>query len=261
MQNYYSNPYINYYGNYADNRFIYTNRQNTYTLDRQIGDVNGDGVPDIVYLVGDKNQNSFYENIRIMVQDGSTLHWYVIPLYPNYSTAFDPWLFLGSFTGFSSKEIMVSLPVGGSGALTYYYVISFYNNKAEYMLGPEQFTNLTQTLKVEVKYMDNYRVLVESNKLNQSYIVDVSDRKEFYEGTVYNKEGKLIKPLEGFVIYQPHLYPIKMDGIAPYKLLAQNDIAGTSHADGLGYTVTYWKYDRQSKSWILDPEYFWVMLG
>jgi len=96
--NYYSNPWINYYENYTDNRFNYANRQNTYTIDRQIGDVNGDGVPDIVYLVGDKNQNNFYENIRLMIQDGSTLHWYVVPLYPDYSMAFDAWLFLGSFT-------------------------------------------------------------------------------------------------------------------------------------------------------------------
>ncbi|HOQ01722.1 MAG TPA: hypothetical protein PK604_13085 [Acetivibrio clariflavus] len=260
MQNYLNNPYINY-GNYTKGLFNFANRRNTYTLDRQIGDVNGDSVPDIVYLVGDKNQNNFYENIRLMIQDGSTQHWYVIPLYPDYSSAFDSWLFLGSFTSFSSKEIMVSLAVGGSGALTYYYVISSYNNVAQYLLGPEQFADFVQALQVEIKYMDNYRVLVKSNMLNQSYIVDVSDRKEFYEGRVYDKEGKLIKPLEGFLIYQPHLYPVKTDGIAPYKLQAQNDIAGTSHADSLGSTVTYWKYDRQSKSWTLAPEYFWVMLG
>jgi len=56
------------------------------------------------------------------------------------------------------------------------------------MLGPEQSADLMQTLKLEVKYMNNYRVLVESSKLNQSYMVDVSDRKEFYEGMVYNSE-------------------------------------------------------------------------
>lgn len=261
MKNYNINSYINFYGNYVDNRFNYSSRQNTYTLDRQIGDVNGDGVADIVYLVGEESQSNFYENIRVMVQDGSTQNWYVIPLYSDYSMAFDPWLFLGSFTSYSSKEIMISLPVGGSGALTYYYVISFYNNNAEYMLGPEQFTDLVQSLGFEAKYMDNYKVLVRSNKLNQSYIVDVSDRKEFYEGTVYNNQGKLIKPLNGFILYQPHLYPVKTDGIAPYKLQAQNTIAGTSHADRLGYTVTYWKYDRQSKTWELEPDYFFVMLG
>lgn len=247
--NNYTNPYINQ-----------GNMQNIYILDKQFGDVNGDKIPDTVYLVGEKNENPFYENIKVIVQDGRTMQRYTIALYPNYSMAYSPWLFLGSFTNSNVEEIMVNLPVGGSGVLTYYYVILFNNNKAEYILCPEEFMALIQTLGIEVVYMDYYKVLVKSNKLNQSYILDVSSRKEVYEGTVYNKDGKLIKPLEGFMIYQPHLYPIKFDGSVPYKLEAQQDIAGTSHADKLGYVVIYWKYTGDKKSWILDPEMFFVLL-
>ena len=252
--NNYTNSYINA-GNMVNN----TNMQNTYILDKQVGDVNGDKIPDTVYLVGEKKQNPFYENIKVIVQDGKTIQRYIIPLYSNYSMAYSPWLFLGNFTNSDVEEIMVSLPVGGSGALTYYYVISFLNNNVEYILGPEQFMALTQTLEIEVIYMDDYKVLVKSEKLNQSYILDISNRKEIYEGTVYDKNGKLIKPLNGFVIYQPHLYPMRFDGSQPYKLEAQQDIAGTSHADKLGYIVTYWRYT-EDKKWILDPEMFTVML-
>lgn len=46
---------------------------------------------------------------------------------------------------------------------------------------------LSDTLGFEVIYMDNYRVLVKSEKLNQSYTLDISARKEVYEGTVYDK--------------------------------------------------------------------------
>jgi len=53
--------------------------------------------------------------------------------------------------------------------------------------------------------MNNYRVLVESSKLNQSYMVDVSDRKEFYEGMVYNSEGKLISPWKGSLSINPSI--------------------------------------------------------
>lgn len=90
--------------------------------------------------------------------------------------------------------------------------------------------------------------------MNQSYVPDISDRKKVYEGNVYDKEGNLIRPLEGFVIYQPHLYPIKFDGNQPYKLESQQDIAGTSHVDKLGSIINYWKYAKDNKSWILDPE-------
>lgn len=229
-------------------------------LDKQTGDVNGDKIPDIVYLLGEKTENPFYENIKVIVQDGRTMQWYVIPLYPKYSMAYTPWLILANFTNSKTNEIMVNLPVGGSGGLNYYYVISFLNKNAEYILGPEQFAVLSQPLGFEVIYMDNYRVLVKSDKLDQSYTLDISARKEVYEGTVYDKDGKLIKPLEGFVIDLPHLYPIKIDGSVPYKLEAHQDIAGTSHADRLGSIVTYWKYTGHNKSWVLDPETFFVML-
>ncbi len=251
--NYYIGPYINPYVNA-------TNRQNFYILDKKTGDVNGDGIPDTVYLTGEKGENPFYENIKVIVQDGRTMKRDTIPLYPKYSMAYSPWLFLERFTNSSAEEIMVSLPVGGSGALTYYYVISFLNNNARYMLGPEQFRVLLKTLQIDVEYMDNYKVLVKSNKLNQSYTLDVSDRKESYEGTLYDKNGKLINSQEGFVLNQPHLYPVKFDGTQPYKLESLDDIAGTSHADKLGYTVTYWMYSEDRKAWVLDPEYFTIML-
>jgi len=243
------------------NTYRNQNRQNTYILDKQIGDVNGDKISDIIYLIGEKTENPFYENIKVIVLDGMTMQWYVIPLDPKYSMAYTPWLILGSFTNANRKEMMVNLPVGGSGGLTYYYVISFLTNNAEYILGPEQFMTLSDTLGFEVIYMDHYRVLVKSVKLNQSYTLDISDRKEVYEGTVYDKDGKLLKPLEGFVIDLPHLYPIKIDGSVPYKLEAQHDIAGTSHADRLGSIVLYWKYTGNNQSWVLDPEMFFVMLG
>lgn len=245
---------------YSGSTFNYVNRRNTYVLDKKTGDVSGDKVPDTVYLTGEKGNNSFYENIRVIIQDGRTGQWYTIPLHPNYSMAFSPWLFLGSFTGMNADDIMVNMPVGGSGALTYYYIISFLNNDPKYIAGPEQFAVLTGSLKFEVAYMNNYKVLVKSGRLNQSYILDVSDRREVYEGTVYSKDGKLIKPREGFVIDQPHLYPVRFDGGQPYKLEAQQDIAGTSHADRLGYAVTYWKYVWREKSWVLDPEMFFVMI-
>ncbi|OIJ16344.1 hypothetical protein BKP37_06365 [Anaerobacillus alkalilacustris] len=246
--NIYTYSYFNLYQYHSGNWTNDSNTQNTYVLDKQMGDVNGDNIPDIVYLIGEKKEKPFYENIKVIVQDGRTMQWYAINLYPNYSMAYTPWLVLANFTNSNTREIIVNLPVGGSGGLTYYYVLSFINNNTDYILGPEQFMNLSKTMGFEVIYMDNYRVLVKSEKLDQSYTLDISTRKEVYEGTGYNKDGKLIQPREGFVIDFPHLYPIKIDGTVPYKLVAFHSIAGTSHADRLGSIVLYWKYTRDNKS-------------
>lgn len=231
-----------------------------YIIDRQTGDVNGDQVLDTVYLIGDKKDNNYYENLRLVIEDGRTMKQQIIPLDDKYNKAFMPWIFLGNFTDSRVEQIMVNLPVGGSGALTYYYVISLLNNEPKIILHPESFMQFSSNMGLEADYMDDYKVLIQSTKLDQYYILDISDRKSFYEGTVYGIDNKLIKPQKGFFIDLPHLIPARFDGREPYKLQAQNAIAGTSHADRLGYTITYWKYHADTKLWILCPAIFFVLL-
>jgi hypothetical protein len=231
-----------------------------YIIDRQTGDVNGDQVIDTVYLIGDKRDNFFYENLRIVIEDGRTMHQHTIPLDDKYNKAYMPWLFLGNFTDNRVDQIMVNLPVGGSGALTYYYVLSFDNNEPKVLLAPESFVGFSKNMGMEADYLDGYKALIQSTKLDQSYILDLSERKSSYEGTIYGRDNKLIKPQKGFFIDFPNLSVVRFDGREPYKLQAQNAIAGLSHADRLGYTITYWKYNADSRSWILCPVIFFVLL-
>ncbi len=255
----YTNPYTD---NYVTQCYLnkYQRENMVYILDIQTGDVNGDRIPDTVYLTGEKGEGPFYENIKVIVQDGRTMQRYIVPLHSQYSSGTDPWLFIGSFSDSGINDIMVNLPTPGSGALTYYYLISFRGNNAEYILGPQQLAAISEPLQYEVIYQDYYKVLVRSGKLNQSYVLDVSNRKESYEGKVYDEKGMLIKPLKGFVIYLAHLYPVKFGGSMPYKLMSLQDIAGTARVDGLGSIVTYWRYTGDRK-WVLDPEMFFVMLN
>lgn len=223
-------------------------------LDTQIGDVNGNNIPDTVYLIGEKNQNPFYENINLIIQDGRTKILYTIPLFPQYYMGYDPFIILAGFINGKTEEIFVSLPVGGSGALTYYYVISFENNLIRYILKPNDFQTLSEQLGFEVIYRDYYKVDIVSSELNKILTLDVSDRKEYYEGKVYDSDGKLIKPLKGFIIDLPHLFPLKLNGNRPYVLNAQQDIAGTSHADRLGYLSSDWTYAGPQTGWVLNPD-------
>lgn len=231
-------------------------------IDMKVGDVNGDLVPDKVYLTGTKDQNSFYKNFMLVIDDGKTGYRYTIPLSPNYNYSAAPWIFLGDFTGDRAEDIFISFPLAGARAI--YYLVSFMNNQAAFLIAPDKYPvdydTLSNTLGFDVIYKDFYKVDITSKILNQSIILDVSNRKEVYEGVIYNKDGTLIKPYNGFVLYSPYLYPIKIDKDVPYKLMAMDDIAGMSHADQLGLLVYYLRYSRSTKTWLLDPEMAQVMI-
>ena len=91
------------------------------------GDVNGDRIPDNVYLTGIKTQGSpFTQNITLVIQDGMTGRFTSIPLSEN--AGYNPTLFLGNFTGDGIDDILISIATGGSGGIMDYYIYSFVNN-------------------------------------------------------------------------------------------------------------------------------------
>lgn len=231
-------------------------------IDTKIGDVNGGMVLDTVHLTGDKFEGDpYYKNIKISVQDGRTGYGYVIPLLPTYNTGADPWIFLGGFTSERVQDIFVSLPLNNR---IVYYIVSFLFNQPVFILTPEiypeNYNMLSRELGFEVIYRDFYKVDITSAKLNQTITLDVSDRKQEYEGVLYNKDGTLIKPFRGFVLYSPVLYPVQYLGNEPLRLMAMDDIAGMSHADTLGQLVYYFKYSNQLHSWVLDPKLAQVLI-
>jgi len=83
------------------------------------GDVNGDGIPDNVYLTGIKTPGiQFIQNITLVIQDGMTGRFAVISLSEN--AGYNPTLFLGDFTGDGADDILISIASGGSGGIMYH---------------------------------------------------------------------------------------------------------------------------------------------
>jgi len=233
---------------------LYTSRPGRdVILDMKTGDVNGDGIQDIVYLTGDKASDAYITNLKLVIQDGRTNFRTVVPLYLGYNSGFDPWLFLGDFTNNRVDDIFINLPVGGSGALTYYYLYSFLRNQVRALYTPEQFIIQNKELDFEVIYRNYYKVDITSKKLNQTFTLDVSNRRDTYAGVVYNRNGTLIKPTKGFILEPPHLYPIKLNGNEAFRLMALQDIAGLSHADRLGYLQSFWTFYTPKSIWVLNP--------
>ena len=213
------------------------------------GDVNGDGIPDNVYLTGIKTSDSpFTQNITLVIQDGRTGRFMSIPLSDN--SGYNPRLFLGQFTGDGIDDIFISIDSGGSGAIMYHYIYSFINNTPQLLF---DFNSYNEEYNYDVTYKDNYRVEVISRKNDRNYIIDISTRDDEYLHEIYYENGKLKSPISGFVNPLSGLYPVDFDSNNVYELLAYQKIAGRYNADSLGYVLNTLKW--KDNMFILDNQY------
>ena len=213
-----------------------------YIIDFKQSDVTGDGILDNIYLVGTKSSGTdspLVGDIALIVQDGITGSYTKVSLKEN--SGYNPTMFIGDFTGDRINDILVSIDSGGSGAIGYYYVYSFVNNSPKKLFDFEKFN---QEYEYEVNYKDNYIVEVISKKLNTRYMIDIRYKGKEYLSEIYDENGKLKEPIEGWVDPISGLYPVDFQRDGIYELYTFQRISGRYHADALGYVQTSLEWDK-----------------
>ncbi len=230
------------------NYYFMANMINSEILSYARGDVNGDRIPDNVYLTGIKTSDSpFTQNITLVVQDGMTGRFTSVQIDEN--VGYNPTLFLGDFTGDGVNDILVGINTGGSGGIMYYYIYSFIQNVAHLIF---DFNVYNEQYQYDVTYKDNYKVEVISKENNKKYLIDISNKGADYLNEIYYENGKLKNPLNGFVNPISGLYPVDFDSNGVYELLAYQKIAGRYNADSLGYILNTLKWN--DNMFVLDNQ-------
>ena len=220
------------------------------------GDVNGDKLPDHVYLTAVKSDDpasAFVTQITLHIQDGATERVYDIPLNEDGNAGYNPTLFLGDFTGDGVQDILITIDSGGSGAFTYDYIYSFLNHQARLLFDYNQYNEQNT---YTVTYMDQYKVKVESAATGQTYLIDISGRGSEYLSQIYNADGTLKEPIQGWADGVSGFYPVDIDRNGVYEVRAYQQLSGLYHADSLGYVVNTLQWDG-SKFGILQQ---WVAI-
>lgn len=219
--------------------YYYSNMRSPGVVAHARGDVNGDKIPDFVYLTGNKiSEGGLVEQITLGIQNGATGAQGTIPLKDN--VGYNPTLFLGDFTGNGVDDIFVQIQSGGSGATTYDYIYSYVQDHPRLLFDSDVFN---QQYQYSVTYKDNYKVEVVSKKNQTKYLIDLTLKGPEYLNEIYDRNGKLKQPISGWVDPISGLYPIDYNSDGVYDLLAYQQIAGRYHADSLGYVVTQLKWN------------------
>ncbi|MFJ7408569.1 MULTISPECIES: hypothetical protein [unclassified Lysinibacillus] len=220
-------------------------------IQTKFGDINGDGFFDTVFLMGIKTPESpLWQNLTLVVFYGQTRQFQQIGLKENIG--YNPTIFLGDFTGDHIEDILVISDTGGSGGIINGEIFSSINGKLLSIFDTESFNN---KFTYSVNYLNNYKASVRSTNPKKRYILDLNYKGADYLAEIYNKDGILKQPIEGWVDPISGLYPVDYAREGTYQLLAYQKIAGRYHADGLGYVENILKWngrefvvDRQSVS-------------
>jgi hypothetical protein len=109
--------------------------------DAVVGNVTGDGICDVVSLIGEKHApDSYYlKEHRIALIDGASLAETTLSLGAD-SGGYEGELTLGKVSTTKAQDILVGLPTGGSGGITNYYLISCAGGKPTILAGPDMLT-------------------------------------------------------------------------------------------------------------------------
>ena len=222
-----------------DSRQLPTNSPTVVTVKR--GDIDGDGIMDNVFLTANQTPDSpFWKDVTLVIQNGRTHHYEYIHFKNN--AGYNPILFLGDFTGKKGDDILVVIDTGGSGGTIYAHIFSSINGQTKQIFDSDAFN---ESYQYDVTYENQYKAEVISKPLKQKYMIDLTYKGKEYLSEIYNPQGTLKAPINGWVNPLSGLYPIDFNRDKIYELEAYQRIAGRYNADSLGSVQTVLKWNGQ----------------
>ena len=201
-------------------------------------DVTGDGIPDNIYLVGNRprpEMPGYFEDVGLRVVSDGRVYEIDFP----YGNGYGPVLFVGDLTHDGIADILVNIFASGGGGFLTSYAYTFVNDQPSLLVDSKTFNDLQRGTVI---YQDNYRVRIETLRPPRVYTIDISDRGPEYLNQIYNPDGTLIRPTEGTLLGLITLHTVDFDVNGEYNLSAVQRAIGLSNLDTLGLLETYFAW-------------------
>lgn len=223
------------------------NGQRVFLLDYKRTDVTGDGIPDNIYLYGNKPDGAagiYADNITLVIQDGRMNKSKAVT--PEFNAGYHARVFLEDFDMDGVDDIKVTIDSGGSGGSIITYIYSYKKHMLRELFN---FDNYNNNFRYKADFNDFYTFSVRNSQYDKLFVLDLSARSYDYLSYLYDVNGKLLRPVQGDVLSLGALHPIVTDENDTHlNLIAQQRIIGTTNADTLGSVQNLLTWDGQGFS-------------
>ncbi len=218
--------------------------QHGQLISEAIGDIDGDGVDEVVDLMGNSvvDGSSFMGDMYLVAKEANAANPSKVKYYyrPRDLGGYNAYLTLADVTGNGWPNIIIAAPSGGSSGVVSYRILDVLDGKMEEIFGPEE----NKGVSMVGTYLPDYQVKLSFPNLTQDIILDVSNEKEAYRNlNVYNADGSLKESgLRPIIQNLSQLSALDVNGDGIDEVVTLQKVLGVTNSDSLGVVRTVWEY-------------------
>ncbi|WP_289048950.1 hypothetical protein [uncultured Acidaminococcus sp.] len=218
--------------------------QHGQLISEAIGDIDGDGVDEVVDLMGNPvvDGSSFMGDMYLVAREVNAANPSKVKYYyrPRDLGGYNAYLTLADVTGNGWPNIVIAAPSGGSGGMVSYRILDVQDGRMEEIFGPEE----NKGVAMVGTYLPEYQVKLSFPNLTQDIILDVSNEKEAYRNlNVYNADGSLKDSgLRPTIQNLSQLSALDVNGDGMDEVVTLQKVVGVTNSDPLGVVRTVWDY-------------------
>ena len=218
--------------------------QHGQLISEAIGDIDGDGVDEVVDLMGNPvvDGSSFMGDMYLVAREVNAANPSKVKYYyrPRDLGGYNAYLILADVTGNGWPNIIIAAPSGGSGGMVSYRILDVQDGRMEEIFGPEE----NKGVAMVGTYLPEYQVKLSFPNLTQDIILDVSNEKEAYRNlNVYNADGSLKDSgLRPTIQNLSQLSALDVNGDGMDEVVTLQKVVGVTNSDPLGVVRTVWDY-------------------
>lgn len=208
--------------------------QEKQTLIKEEADVSGDGKPDIIEITGIHYEegSSYLREIFLEIK-GSDGNKYQTEL----DSGYEPTLKLVDLNHDRIEDMFISIPTGGSGGISNYFLYTLKDFKLTDIGVPEP-------LQITSQFLNDYKAAMTIDNTGETYTFDLKNRKKDYNRLGLYTNRILNEPRELMVDPYSSLKPFQLkDKEGQYGLKGIQQISGAYHADGIAFVESSWFYE------------------